>query len=95
MLTAAGLGQSALELTELGHGVFTSALIDSLYRGDANSDGVVSIAELVAHVQDLVPKLIKDPEARAEVLRRGAIGGVQSARFGGRGEDFPFVRRLQ
>jgi WD40 repeat protein len=95
VLTAAGLGQSALELTELGHGVFTSALIDSFYRGDANRDGVVSVAELVAHVQDLVPRLIKDPKARAEVVRRGPIGGVQSARFGGRGEDFGFVRRLQ
>jgi hypothetical protein len=95
VLTAAGLGQSALELTELGHGVFTSALIDSLYRGDANGDAVVSVSELVAHVQDLVPRLIKDPKARAEVIRRGPIGGVQSVRFGGRGEDFAFVRRLQ
>ncbi len=95
VLTAAGLGQSALEITELGHGVFTSALIDSFYRGDANSDGVVSVAELVAHVQDLVPRLVKDPKARADVVRRGPIGGVQSARFGGRGEDFSFVHRIR
>ncbi len=95
VLTAAGLGQSALELTELGHGVFTSALIDAFYRGDASGDGAVSISELVAHVQYLVPKLIKDPKVRDEVIRRGSIGGVQSARFGSRGEDFVFVRRLQ
>jgi WD40 repeat protein/uncharacterized caspase-like protein len=95
VLTAAGLGQSALENSELGHGVFTSALIDSFYRGDANNDGVVSLAELVAHVQELVPRLVKDPEARAEVVRRGSVGGAQSARFGSRGEDFGLVRRLQ
>ena len=95
VLTAAGLGQSALEITELGHGVFTSALIDSFYRGDANSDGVVSVSELVAHVQDLVERLIVDPKVRAEVVHRGLIGGAQSAQFGGRGEDFAFVHRIQ
>ena len=95
MLTAAAMGQSALELTELGHGVFTSAIIDALYRGDANSDGLVSLSELVLHVQTLVPRLIIDPKTRAEVIRRGTVGGVQSTRFGGRGEDFALVHRLQ
>lgn len=95
VLTAAGLGQAALELSELGHGVFTSALIDSFYRGDANGDGVVSVSELVAHVQEMVPRLIKDPGVRAEVMRRGTIGGTQSARFGGRGDDFLLVHSLE
>lgn len=95
VLTAAAVGQSALELTDLGHGVFTSAVIDSLYRGDLNDDGNISLSELVIHVQNLVPRLINDPEARAEVARRGEIGGEQSARFGSRGEDFLLVRRLQ
>jgi WD40 repeat protein len=95
VLTAAGVGQSALEITDLGHGVFTSAVIDSFRKGDTNDDGKVSLSELVAHVQDLVPKLIKDPKVRAEVARRGPVGGVQSARFGGRGEDFDFVHRIR
>jgi hypothetical protein len=95
VLAAAALGQDALELTDLGHGVFTSALVDALYRGDSDGNGEVSVTELATHVQDLVPKLIKDPKARAEVVRRGLIGGVQSARFGSRGEDFALVRRLQ
>jgi WD40 repeat protein len=94
VLTAAGLGQSALEMSELGHGVFTSALIDAFYKGDVNGDGAVSVSELVAHVQHLVPRLIKDPKARAEVVRRGPVGGAQSARFGGRGEDFALVHRI-
>ncbi len=95
VLTAAALGQDALEFTALGHGVFTSAVIDSLHRGDRDGDGKVSVAELAAHVQDLVPKLIKDPSARAAVVRRGLVGGVQSARFGSKGEDFALVQRLQ
>lgn len=95
VLTAAGLGQSALELTELGHGVFTSALIDAIYSGDTNGDDAISLSEIVKHVQKLVPRLIKDPEARADVLRRGPVGGVQSPRFGGRGEDFVLFSRLE
>jgi len=95
VLTAAGLGQSALELTELGHGVFTSALIDAIYRGDTNGDRAISLSEIVNHVQKLVPRLIRDPEARAEVVRRGPVGGVQSPRFGGRGEDFVLLSRLE
>jgi hypothetical protein len=94
VLTAAGLGQSALEFTELGHGVFTSALIDSIYRGDTNDDGDISLSEIVAHVQKLVPRLVKDPKARADVVRRGPVGGVQSPRFGSRGEDFVLFSRL-
>lgn len=95
MLTAAGLGQSAVEFKELGHGVFTSALIDSLYRADSNGDGTISLSELVSGVEDIVPRLIKDPKARAEFVRRGAPVSSQTARFGGRGEDFEFVHRLQ
>ena len=94
-VTAAALGQAALEKTELGHGVFTSALIDALYNGDVNGDGLVSLSEVVTHVQDLVPRLIRDPEVRKSLVKRGQVGGVQSARFGGRGEDFPLARRLQ
>jgi len=95
ILTAAAQGQSALELTQLGHGVFTSALIDAFYRGDSNGDGIISFSEVISHVQDLVPRLIKDPKERAQVQHRGGSDGEQSARFGGRGEDFAFVRRLQ
>lgn len=68
------MGQSAPEFTDLGHGIFTSALIPSFYRGDENNDGVVSLTEPVEHVQDLVPRLVKDPKARTEILRRGPIG---------------------
>ena len=95
LLTAAGLGQSAVEFKELGHGVFTSALMDSLHRGDSNGDGTISLSELVSGVEDIVPRLIKDPKARAEFVRRGAPVSSQTARFGGRGEDFAFVHRLQ
>ena len=53
------------------------------------------LASLVAHVQDLVPKLVQDPKEREALLKRGSASGEQSVRFGSRCEDFPVVRRLQ
>ena len=95
VLTAAAAGQDALELTKLGHGVFTSALIDALHHGDRDGDGLIEVSELAAYVQDLVPKLVAGGKTRAAFAARGAAGGPQTARFGSRGEDFAFARPLQ
>lgn len=96
VLTAAASGQYAHEGIIAGsgdrHGVFTWALLDALRNGDRNGDGLIELSELVRHVQSIVPKI-------AEGLARAAIAepvlGVQTPRFGSRGEDFPLVRRLQ
>jgi WD40 repeat protein len=93
VLSAAAAGHEALELTKLGHGVFTSAVIDALHNGDSNGNGLIEVSELVAHVQAMVPKLTASGEARAAVSR-GAAGGAQSAHFGTTGGDFALVRRL-
>jgi hypothetical protein len=94
VLTAAAQGQAAFEFRGTKHGIFTSALIDALHHSDLNKDGVNMLSALVAHVQDLVPKLVSDPKEREALLSRGQVGGTQSVRFGTQGEDFPFVRRL-
>jgi uncharacterized caspase-like protein len=65
VLTAAAAGHEALEMTRLGHGAFTSAVIDALHHGDTNSNGLIEVSELVAHVQAKVPKLAASGEARA------------------------------
>lgn len=95
ILTAAAQGQNAFEFRNIKHGIFTGALIDALYHAQANQDGIITLSALVAHVQDLVPKLAKDPKAREALLARGQPGGSQSARFGSKGEDFALFRRLQ
>jgi uncharacterized caspase-like protein len=97
VLTASAQGQNAFEPRELGmkHGIFTGALIDALHHSEINKAGVIMLSTLVAHVQDLVPKLIGNKELRETLLSRGPPGGAQSARFGSRGEDFALVRRLQ
>ncbi len=95
MLTAAAQGQGALEFRGIKHGIFTAALLDALHHSDVNKDGVIMLSALVAHVQDLVPKLVADPKERETLLSRGPAGGNQSARFGSTGDDFGLVRRLQ
>ncbi len=95
VLTAAAQGQGALEFRGIKHGIFTAALLDALHHSDVNKDGVIMLSALVAHVQDLVPKLVADPKERETLLSRGPAGGNQSARFGSTGDDFGLVRRLQ
>jgi HAMP domain-containing protein len=94
VLTAAAEGQDALEITKLGHGVFTSALIDALYKGDSNGNGLIEVSELATHVQNLVPKLVNGGLGRSAIAR-GNGKGKQSARFGTTGSDFALVKRQQ
>lgn len=96
VLTAAAEGKPAFEGYQ-GHGVFTWALIDALRNGDRNANGTIELSELVAHVQDQVPKIAAklNGRGRAAVAARGSADDRQSARFGSRGEDFAIVRRLQ
>lgn len=86
VLTAAAAGQDAIEgvvgADGKRHGVFTSAILDALRNGDANGDGLIELSELVAHVQNVVPKVAAE------------LGDEQAARFGSRGENFVVTRRL-
>jgi uncharacterized caspase-like protein len=95
VLAAAASGKPAFEGYR-GHGVFTYALIDALRRGDSNGNNFIELSELVAHVQDLVPKLSAELDGRgiSMVAMRGFRGDKQSAQFGSTGEDFALVRRL-
>jgi len=96
VLTAAAEGSPAFEGYQ-GHGVFTWSLLDALRNGDRNGNGTIELSELVAHVQDLVPKISAKLNGRGlvAVAVRGSTGEQQSARFGSKGEDFVLARRLQ
>jgi len=96
VLTAAAEGRPAFEGYE-GHGVFTWALLDALKNADRNGNGTIELSELVAHVQDQVPKISAKLNGRGHtaIAAPGLSGDRQSARFGSRGEDFVIVRRLQ
>ena len=55
-LTASTATQEAYE-GHGGHGVFTFALLDALARADVNNNGLVELAELIQHVDGLVPAI--------------------------------------
>ena len=96
VLTAAAEGSPAFEGYE-GHGVFTWSLLDGLHRGDRNGNGTIELSELVAYVQDMVPKIAArlNGTGRAVMAVRGSVGDTQSARFGSHREDFVLAKRLQ
>jgi len=55
---ATGVGQRAYEYTERKQGYFTWAIVEGLKGAAANSQGEVTLAELIKFVQDAVPKRI-------------------------------------
>jgi hypothetical protein len=96
VLTAAAADQEAAE-GEIGatgerHGYFTWAVLDALKHGDSNGNGLIELSELVAHVQDVVPKIAASKGLRGLTT---ISAGKQSARFGSRGEDYALVQRLK
>jgi uncharacterized caspase-like protein len=93
VLTAAATGQSAIEgviKDGQSHGIFTWAVLDGLRHGDTDGDGNITLSELVAHVQDVVPKIA------AEKLRAAPPEGQQkrdaTIEFRGAGVDLLAAR---
>lgn len=95
VLTAAASGKPAFEGYK-GHGVFTYALMDALHHADTNGNGVIEVSELVAYVQDRVPRLTAELGGRgiSMIATHNSEDDGQTAHFGSTGEDFPLVRRL-
>jgi len=58
LLAAAKPGNDSKERAELGHGVFTYAVLEGLQGpADADGDGFISVSELFGYVARLVPRL--------------------------------------
>ncbi|MBC6993111.1 caspase family protein [Neolewinella lacunae] len=80
-ITAAGSTQEAHELAELGHGLFTYAMLAALNgAADGVKDGRITVSELKAYLSDQVPEL-------AQRYR----GAAQYPNTFGKGQDFPLV----
>jgi WD40 repeat protein len=100
VLTAAAADQEAAEgwIGAAGerHGFFTWAVLDALRNADTNGNGTIELSELVAHVQDAIPKIGTRKGVRGLVRVDFRVEhSKQSARFGSRGEDFALAQRLQ
>lgn len=79
VMSATGTEQFATEFGQLGHGVFTYALLKGLSgEADAGSDGKITVKELEAYVNDHVPELTKRYRGTAQYPNSYA-----------RGQDFP------
>lgn len=80
VLASTGTEQLAAEVKDLGHGVFTHALLAGLDGGadGGNKDGKVTVAELKAYLEDQVPE-----------LTRKYRGTAQYPNGFTRGQDFP------
>jgi hypothetical protein len=81
-LTATTSTQDALEGYG-GHGVFTFAILDALARGDTNGNGLIELAELIQHVDGLVPAI-------AEKL----LGAKQFPQMDAFGSNFALARQV-
>ena len=57
----------------VGHGVFTTALIDAVYHGNRDGDGPIEVSEFVAYVEEHVPKLADGSES-VRPLPSGVLG---------------------
>jgi WD40 repeat protein len=81
-LTASTATQEAFEGYG-GHGVFTFALLDSLARGDTNDNGLIELAELIQHVDGLVPAITEKQWGARQFPQMDAYGA-----------NFPLVRQV-
>jgi WD40 repeat protein len=81
-LTASTSTQEAYE-GHGGHGVFTFALLDALARGDLNGNGLVELAELIQHVDGLVPAITEK-----------RWGARQFPQMDAYGANFPLARQV-
>jgi WD40 repeat protein len=72
-LTASASTQLAYE-GHGGHGVFTFALLDALARGDTNNNGLVELAELIQHVDGLVPAITEKRWGAKQYPQMDAFG---------------------
>ena len=80
VLSAAGSEQYATEYAEIGHGVFTYALLEALggKADGAPKDGTVSIYELKSYIETMVPEYSQKFK-----------GQVQYPYTFSKGQDFP------
>ena len=54
VVSAAGEQELSYEADEYSHGIFTYHLLDSVYDGDLNSDGIVTLSECYAYVKNAI-----------------------------------------
>lgn len=77
VITASGPYEVALELPDLGHGIFTYYLLEGLGgKADRNGDGIVTVSELYEYVEDQVDRRARAAGGRQRPMMKGEIEGT-------------------
>ncbi|MEK7372626.1 MAG: hypothetical protein AAB265_14350, partial [candidate division NC10 bacterium] len=77
IVTASRPGEVALELPELGHGIFTYYLIEGLKgAADLNRDGIVSLQELYEYLEREVTRKSRAVGGNQHPVMKGELEGV-------------------
>ena len=77
IITASGPNEVALELPNLGHGVFTYYVLEGLKgKADRNGDGIVTVSELYEYVEGQVDSTARRAGGRQRPLMKGEIEGT-------------------
>jgi len=89
IIASSGPGEAAIESSELGHGIFTYALLEGMKgKADTNQDRQVTVLELMAFLHDIIPQLSE----KYRGLRQYPHTFSRSYDEGGY-QDFPIVLR--
>ncbi len=80
VLASAGSEQVSTEFDDLGHGVFTYALLKALDGEADNGDGKITVREMDAYLNDKVPELTEKYRGKKQYPNSGTTGN-----------DFPVV----
>lgn len=77
IISAAGPNELALELPDLGHGVFTYYLLKGMEgEADRDKDGIVTVSELYEYVEDRVSAHARKAGGRQRPIMRGEVEGT-------------------
>lgn len=77
IISAAGPNELALELPELGHGVFTYYLLKGMEgEADRDKDGIITVSELYEYVEDRVSAHARKAGGKQRPIMRGEVEGA-------------------
>jgi uncharacterized caspase-like protein len=77
ILTAARAAEVSIELSELGHGIFTYYLVQGLKgAADLNRDGIVTLQELYEYVEQQVTRKSRAVGGNQHPVMKGELEGV-------------------
>jgi uncharacterized caspase-like protein len=76
IMTASRPAEVSIELSELGHGIFTYFLVQGLKAADMNRDGIVTLQELYEYVEQQVAQKSRAVGGNQHPVLKGEMEGI-------------------